>query len=30
MVVPPAQTLQPDHEIRARLAALDRELAPQD
>lgn len=30
MVVPPAQSLQPDNEIRARLAALDRELAAQD
>ena len=30
MVVPPAQSLQPDSEIRARLAALDRELAAQD
>ena len=27
MVVPPAQPLQPDYEIRERLAALDRELA---
>ena len=27
MVVPPAQSLQPDREIRERLAALDRELA---
>jgi hypothetical protein len=26
MVVPPAQPLQPDYEIRERLAALDREL----
>lgn len=30
MVVPPAQTLQPDHEVRARLTALDREPAAHD
>lgn len=29
MVVPPAESLQPDHEIRERLSALDRGLATQ-
>lgn len=27
LVIPPAQPLQPDHEVRERLSALDRELA---
>jgi hypothetical protein len=26
LVIPPAQPLQPDHHVRERLSALDREL----